>query len=304
MQTFSTELAKEILTRFKERGWVLYAAESFNGKIDPEATVRKGPAEQLELNRQYVILPEVNNPTDYDAVSSAIKGIIDKIKNPPSLPQGPGGVILESIILRENDIAIPGKADVSMAMLYSPFINALDKFFNRNSKRQINYAKIDASIRDMIYALNKVPFVGTIKCKAAKIWNEEMESKGGWIKADADCCFVTGAYILLDIEEHKSSKSFITDVEKLLLKYSFAEMTEEEGHKKIILTCDDITQTDKTQEEENPIINALLKEKYSHQTTKTQGQKRMWAFQAVRDGLIKIAEKYINPRPGMTKRYK
>ncbi|MBW3002851.1 hypothetical protein KY338_06855 [Candidatus Woesearchaeota archaeon] len=305
MQTFSTELAEEVLTRFKERGWVLYAAESFNGRIDPEATVRNGPAEQLEKDRQYVILPEIDDPTDYNKVSSAIAEILDKINSPPSLPHGPNGIVLESIILREEDVAIPDKKGTDQAaLIYDQFLNALNKFFDRNAERQINYAKIDAPVRDLIYKLNKVRFVSTIECKSAELWAEEMPSKGGFIKADADCCFVTGAYILLNVEEHAHAKSFITDVEKLLSKYTFAEMFDENGHKKIVLTCDDITQIDKMQEEENPVINALLKEKYSHQTTKEQGRKRMWAFQAIRDGLVEIAEKYINPQPGMTKEYK
>ena len=46
------------------------------------------------------------------------------------------------------------------------------------------------------------------------------------------------------------------------------------------------------QEEEDPVVNALLQVKYSHQTTKEKGRQRMIDFQEIRDELIKIAEKY------------
>ncbi|MBW2973937.1 hypothetical protein KY346_06125 [Candidatus Woesearchaeota archaeon] len=305
MTGYSVEIAKEILARFQSKGWSIYAAQYSDDEIDFNKTIKAGPVQELQKDILYVILPDTDKPSNPGRVKAELRSLVDKLKEKkpasdkslgPLLPLGEGGVELQGIILRKNDIAIPGKGARLLGALYSTFIESLKKFYNRHKERQINYTNIDSLVRDLIYTLNKIPFLRTVKSRAGYL-KEKTTTIMGSVYPDKEdekgdeYCFVSGGHVLFDIVDifDSNARLFLDDVKKLVADYPFASLDEEDGHKKITLSVADLTRADEVKEDDD-LVTKIKKEQ---QTKKHLAQTRMEQFRAFKDGLAEIAKKYV-----------
>ena|GEM_PF-3683399 len=305
MTGYSIENAKRISAKFRRKGWRTYAAQYSDGKIDFNKTIKAGPVQELQKDVLYVIFPDADAPSNPEQVKAELQALVGKLKEKkpandksvgPLLPLGDGGVELQGIILRNNDIAIPGEGERYVGVLYPRFMEVLEKFYTRNKERQINYTKIDSLIRDLIYTLNKIPFLRTVKSRAGYMADEVKTMLGRVLPDKEDekgdeYCFVSSGYVLFDIVDifDPGARLFLDDVKKLVADYSFASLIEEKDHKKVVLSASDLTRVDKIKEDDD-LVTKIKKEQ---QAKKHLAKKRMSLFMEFRDGLADIAKKYI-----------
>lgn len=123
-QTYSPEIAQEILEKFHQKGWNLYRSNSLN-QLGPDETIRQNLAESLEVNGRYVLLPVANDPRDPKQVMDALEVLARRLnREVPIIRVGYDSHPLTGITLKEDSVKIhtPEGAFVS----YPVFMESLD----------------------------------------------------------------------------------------------------------------------------------------------------------------------------------
>jgi hypothetical protein len=310
VQRLSTELAEEILLKLNSKGWNLYKAVfTEDAEISPEETILQGPAQELSEAQMYIFLPKTDKPQNPESVTSKLEMITDKIKGKPLLPIGDTAVELLAMTLKKTEVEIPleKKPTGQYKTVNVPirgFIESLDYFLDTQKPSQINYANIDQPIRKMVYKLNQTGFLRTIKSRSAAIKQvlQEpklfLEGRRPDIQASEDNIFITSGYVefrITDIFDPKA-QNFMRETRAVCEKYSFVTITHEETIR-VECDCSDITKTDEIKPDDD--TESGIRKRYEAKAGKAF--KRIKEFCEFRDALVEIAEKYINPQPGMTK---
>ena len=308
MSEYTAEAAEEILKKLNDKGWNLYKAEYSCDNLDPDATVRGGPVLKLEQDLFYVILPEVENAADPFAVSDALKEVMKKTGGSIQLAHGEKGISLQAIILREQDIGVGDpESKIAAGVVYPTFIDLLERLYDRNLDRQINYANIDSSIRIMVQEMNKIPFVRTLKSRAGRlddmllrdIQGEEPFSKEEWAlppeekkiaaKPEDGNIMITKGYVNFTVRAHPQARDFLLDLKELASKYSFAVLDCVDKKWSFTLDCNDLTHEHEVEENDDYTV----RNKKQHEADEEKAKKRITKFQEIRDKVMKIVEKYV-----------
>src|SRR3989344_9589365 len=67
---------KELLEKVNGRGWNLYDSTNTNGNpADADGIIRKGPVNELEVGRRYVLMPAANKPRSPVQVFAALERV-------------------------------------------------------------------------------------------------------------------------------------------------------------------------------------------------------------------------------------
>lgn len=111
-------MLNQIVERINSVGWNLYEL----GKNDIDTMASKGPAKTLEIGKQYVLFPIVNDPTNVEQIKGAISYmrrelIFPKIKVRERLL----GIV--TLVIEENRVKITRISDVYLS--YQDFYEAL-----------------------------------------------------------------------------------------------------------------------------------------------------------------------------------
>ncbi|MBW3018080.1 hypothetical protein KY325_02905, partial [Candidatus Woesearchaeota archaeon] len=175
---------------------------------------------------------------------------------------------------------------------------SLDFFLDTRKPKQINYSKIDQPIRHMIYQLDQVPFLRTIKSRSGRLRDEIkepklfLEGRDPTILAADNHKFITGGYLIFEIIDifNPKAKEFMKEIRELEKDYSFVTFTNEENQiYRLDTPCEDLTRTCEITEED--CIETKIRKQY--EVKKNVAENRIQAFLEIRDRLAKLAEKYI-----------
>lgn len=303
-------MAREIiLAKIMHKGWNLYSAifSIAEKDIAPIETIKNGPAKELMQGNTYILLPKVDEPKEPKEVISALEKLIEKINGKPTLPHGYQPVELLAFTPREDDVLVPLERKNNpdspegpykhIAISYAPFVDSLDYFLDTKKPKQINYANIDQPIRRLIYKLEQIPFLKTIKSKASKIKDEikepalMLEGRMPVIYPEEDNCFLTGGYIVFNITDifDPKAKEFLADTREMVKKYRFATLTREDKNYFLRTDCLDLTKYLELKKDDDPETRI----RKTHEIRRYKAEKRVQEFIAIREDFEKIAEKYM-----------
>src|SRR5438552_8491571 len=87
MDQYSSRIAKEVLEKFKMKGWNLYRSVIASPKTEtdtfffspPGDIIRYNLTQHLELGRSYVMLPAVNDPRNPGQVFGALEKVAQQL---------------------------------------------------------------------------------------------------------------------------------------------------------------------------------------------------------------------------------
>ena len=297
-------LSKEILEKLNKKGWNLYTA-SFSietKEIAPKETIEAGPAKELLENNCYVVLPQTENPKDPETVADSLETLVKKIGGKPLMPIGYTSIELLAMVPRNSEVEIPLEQKNSgkyktVTIPINTFLEGLNYFLDAKKPRQINYSMIDQPIRKLIYALDQIKFLRTLKCKSAKIKKEIrepklfLESGNLSVYPDDGHCFISRGYIkfkILDIFD-VNVQTFMKEVKKLSKEYSFVTTSHTNSTTLINCDCRDLTKYLELKTKDD--TETKIRKEY--ETKECLAKKRIKEFCEFRDKLMAIAEKYI-----------
>lgn len=298
------ELSEKILKKLNKKGWNLYAASfSIDTKeVNPQKTIESGPAKELLENNFYVLLPQTEKSTDSDTVADALEQIVKKIGGKPLMPIGYTSIELLAMVPRKSEVEIPLEQKNSgryktVTIPINTFLEGLDYFLDANKPRQINYSKIDQPIRKLIYTLDQINFLKTLKCKAAKIKKEIrepklfLEGKDPSIYPDDDCCFISRGYIkfrILDIFD-VNAQNFMKEIKAMSKEYNFVTIYNLNNAVQLNCDCRDITKYLELKAKDD----TKTKIRKEFEAKEYLANKRIKEFCEFRDKMMEIAEKYV-----------
>ena len=75
---YSTEVAKDILDKFHQKGWNVYCNDDVD-YVGPNNVIINNLAESLNVNSKYVLLPKADNPRDPNKVMEALEVLAVKL---------------------------------------------------------------------------------------------------------------------------------------------------------------------------------------------------------------------------------
>ena len=113
-------MLEQITKKIQSKGWVPYNVEDAD-TIDIFAP--RGPAEILEIGKQYLLLPRLPNPTDLQQVRNAMR-YLTGMKTFPMLNYKGRLLLLATMRVQKKEILVSGLADE--LLLYQEFYEALD----------------------------------------------------------------------------------------------------------------------------------------------------------------------------------
>ena len=121
---YSSQLAGEILERFHAKGWNLYDSSCLV-ELGAEGTVLTGNVTTLDVGGKYVLLPKVEDPTDFAQVLGALEKLAQRLgRNMPTIQLGFESYPLTGITLRRNYVKV--HTPEGTILPYSFFMGALD----------------------------------------------------------------------------------------------------------------------------------------------------------------------------------
>ena len=303
MSEYTVEVAEEILKKLNDKGWNLYKKEFSDGALDPDKTVREGPASKLEQDVFYVLLPAVERDNDPFAVSAALEKVIKKTGGQVLLPHGEEGISLQAIVLRESDVGIPVTSH-TVGIPYFTFMAQLERIYDTKLEKQINYSKIDIQVREMIQKMNQLPFVYTLKSRAGKILKEiwrdlheeplSKEEKASLkppvvARSDEKQSLMTEGYVLFTVRNHPQARDFLLDLKALAGKYSFATLDCTNKEWIFHTGFRDLLKYNEVEEDDNFVVRT----EKEHAAHVKEAEIRITKFQEIRDEFMEIVEKYI-----------
>jgi hypothetical protein len=82
--TYTLVIAEQMLEKIKRRGWNAYKKGEMPSEESPEANkerflgfIREGPAEILEVDSSYVLLPKASDPADPECVQKTLDMLLN-----------------------------------------------------------------------------------------------------------------------------------------------------------------------------------------------------------------------------------
>lgn len=164
------------------------------------------------------------------------------------------------------------------------------------NKPNIDYREIDKGIRELVFTLNKIPYIATQSSCEGHLKDYSMES----FFPDKGHKFLYGGDIIFKIDKkNPKSAEFLRDVQKLKDKHSFFDLKEHhcgdkncgmEGSQIISLTNEDLISSQIIDDKNN--LETIVKK--MHQVKTSAGKQRLSHYQEIWDDFLEIAEKYLN----------
>ena len=297
-------LSKEILEKLNKKGWNLYAA-SFSietKEIAAKETIESGPVKKLLENNCYVVLPQTENPKDPETVADSLENLVKKIGGKPLMPIGYTSIELLAMVPRKSEVEVPLEQKNSgkyktVTIPINTFLEGLNYFLDTKKPRQINYSTIDQPIRKLIYTLDQIKFLRTLKSKAARIKKEIREPKlfletgEPSIYPDDNNCFISRGYIkfrVIDIFDI-NAQGFMKEIKTLSREYSFVTISYPNSATLINCDCRDLTKYLELKAKDD--TETKIRKEY--EAKEYLANKRIKEFCEFRDKMMAIAEKYI-----------
>ena len=113
-------MLEEIFQKIKEKGWNLYQMQP-NDTIF--TSVPKGPAQSLEIGKEYVLFPKIKEPTDVHAMETALKQM-SATENFPLISYHQQPLAIAYLHVKDRDIVIHDVTDEIIE--YQSLLFALD----------------------------------------------------------------------------------------------------------------------------------------------------------------------------------
>ncbi len=117
MVKYRNPILDEIRRKINSKGWNLYGIKDDENL---RVAVPRGPAESLEVERQYLTAPRVQNPRDAEQVMNAINKMNERKNYPVILSAIPMGLL----IIKDESIVV--RAHSNYRFTYSDFSQALE----------------------------------------------------------------------------------------------------------------------------------------------------------------------------------
>ena len=159
-----------------------------------------------------------------------------------------------------------------------------------------DYEEIDAGIRELVAALNEIPFVST----QASCEGHLTDRPGyGGICPDKGHKFMYSGDMIFKVDlKQPDSKNFLSEVKQLERKYNFVELRQHycgdetcciRGSHVLNLDCCDLTHPRTIKDDDS--LEVMIKKR--HQVEDSAGLQRMKDFQSAWKDFLEIAKKYI-----------
>ncbi len=113
-------MLEQILRKINDKGWNVYDAGNEEGL---QEFVLQGPAHELEMGKQYVLLPIINQPGSFVEVQRAMERMRHESVY-PIVHQGTVAIPVAILIVNEKDVTVRGQFDFQMD--YRGFLTVLD----------------------------------------------------------------------------------------------------------------------------------------------------------------------------------
>lgn len=116
---------KDILAKVHGSGWNPYNSTD-TSSIGAEGVIRRGPAEQFQLNERYVMMPRITDNKDPEKVFGALERIArDQLdRQPPTIEIGGERFSWTGFIPRKGAVKV--NSEVGHYISYQDFLRALD----------------------------------------------------------------------------------------------------------------------------------------------------------------------------------
>ncbi len=122
------EAGKEILDKLRGKGWNVYESKDVMQR-GREAIIRGGPAEKLEIDSRYVLLPIVEDPRDLTQVDVALERVALRLnKQTPTISIRGKRYPWTGFKPNERDVKV--NTPQGYYVSYEEFVLSLDSIFD------------------------------------------------------------------------------------------------------------------------------------------------------------------------------
>jgi hypothetical protein len=123
---YSKDTAREILSKFKKKGWDLYRTVRVKTEEGKKKIVTLGPAEELMMGQWYVPVPACENPANYLSLTKKIEEV--QKKHGSDVPM----IFINSDkrplrVISLGDVGVKVYAPTENYLSYPSFKNSLDR---------------------------------------------------------------------------------------------------------------------------------------------------------------------------------